>query len=273
MQEERDGIDIGALADLAVSAAEGAGALLLGGVHERRATVETKSSGTDMVTEMDLAAEQAVVEAIRAERPDDAILGEEGAAEAGTTGVRWIIDPLDGTTNYLYRLPVWAVSVAAEVDGEIVAGAVHDPVHQETFRTVRGGGATLNGGELNRASGWSREPPELATALVATGFSYDPATRREQAVALAGIIHRVRDVRRAGAAALDLCWVAAGRLDLYYESGLQPWDWAAAALVATEAGIIVGGLDGGPPSRQLVIAAPPHLDAPFRALLGSNLRQ
>jgi len=263
-----DEIDAEALADLAVSVAERAGALLLGVLGDERVAVETKSSGTDMVTEMDRAAERAIIDGIRAHRPHDAFLGEEGADEAGTSGVRWVIDPLDGTTNYLYRFPVWAVSVAAEVEGETVAGAVHDPLHRETFRAVKHGGALRNGVPL-RVGGAS----ELATALVATGFSYDPPTRRHQAAALAGIIHQVRDVRRAGAAALDLCWVASGRLDLYYESGLHAWDWAAAALVATEAGAVVGDLDGGPPSRQFVMAAPPHLDEPFRALLRSNLRQ
>lgn len=255
-------------ADLAAALAEAAGTALLDGLGATRTTVTTKSSATDMVSEMDEAAERLIVERLRAERPDDAILGEEGSSHPGTSGVRWVIDPLDGTTNYLYQYPVWAVSVAAERHGETVAGAVHDAIHGETFRAVRGGGATCNGQPLHVNTG-----AEMATALVATGFSYDPARRRRQGAALAAILDKVRDVRRGGAAALDLCWLAAGRLDLYYEAGLHPWDWAAAALIASEAGAVVGDLDGGPPSSELVVAAPPRLDASFRALLRANLRQ
>ncbi|MDP9072071.1 MAG: inositol monophosphatase [Actinomycetota bacterium] len=247
------------LLHLGVEAAHAAGALLLQGRDGDRSAVASKSSLTDMVTEMDRASEDLIARTVLAARPGDAFLAEEGTAGAGTTGVRWVVDPLDGTTNYLYGFPSWAVSVAAETDGRAVAGVVHDPVHGETFTAVRGRGAHCNG-RLLRVEG----PAELSTALVGTGFSYDAATRGEQAAQLAGIIPAVRDVRRAGAASLDLCWVGLGRLDLYYERGLQPWDWAAGALVATEAGAALLTLEDG-----TLVAGPPRLHDAFVALVRS----
>ena len=241
------------LTEVAVVAAHAAGALLLQARDGDRSSVESKSSRTDMVTEMDRASEDLIARTILAARPGDAFLAEEGTSGAGTSGVRWVVDPLDGTTNYLYGFPAWAVSIAAEVDGETVAGVVHDPSHGETFAAVRGGGATCNGRRLQVEG-----PDELSTALVGTGFSYDAATRGAQAAELAGIIPEVRDVRRAGAAALDLCWVALGRLDLYYERGLQPWDSAAGALVAREAGAVVVSLEDG-----TIVAGPPRLHGAF----------
>jgi myo-inositol-1(or 4)-monophosphatase len=237
------------LCQLAVEAAQAAGALLSQARHGARASVESKSSLTDMVTEMDRASEDLIARTILAARPEDGFLAEEGTTGGGTSGVRWVVDPLDGTTNYLYGFPIWAVSIAAEVDGQAVAGAVHDPSHDETFTAVKGEGARCNGRPL-RVEG----PEELSTALVGTGFSYDAATRGRQAAELAGIIPAVRDVRRGGAASLDLCWVALGRLDLYYERGLQPWDWAAGILVATEAGAVTVALDDG-----TLVAGPPRL--------------
>jgi myo-inositol-1(or 4)-monophosphatase len=245
------------LADVAESVARAAGALLLEGAGRVRVVVETKSTRTDMVTEMDRASEALVVQMLAEARPGDAVLGEEGTASAGTTGVRWVVDPLDGTTNYLYGFPAWAVSVAAEVDGHPVAGAVFDPVHDELFRAVKGGGSTCNGVPLHVEGA-----PDLATALVGTGFSYDAARRAVQARELVGILPVVRDVRRAGSAALDLCSLARGRLDAYYERGLARWDWAAAALVASEAGALVEHLEDG-----TTVAAPPQLFAPLLALL------
>ena len=217
----------------------------------------TKTSGTDMVTDMDRASEALLAGTILAARPDDAFLGEEGTAGVGSTGVRWVVDPLDGTTNYLYGFPAWAVSVAAEVDGRAAVGVVYDPSHDEMFTAVRGGGARCNQRPL-RVQG----PADLATALVATGFSYDAATRGLQAAELAQLLPSVRDVRRAGAAALDLCWVALGRVDLYFERGIQPWDWAAGSLVATEAGAVVTDLGDG-----TVVAAPAQLNDAFLRLL------
>ena len=250
------------LLPVATDAARAAGALLLEGQEEVAGRADTKTSGTDMVTDMDRASEALLARTILTARPGDAFLGEEGTAGAGTTDVRWVVDPLDGTTNYLYGFPAWAVSVAAEVDGRPAVGAVYDPSHDEMFTAVRGGGAQCNQQPL-RVVG----PPDLATALVATGFSYDAASRGVQAGVLARLIPSVRDVRRAGAAALDLCWVALGRVDLYYERGIQPWDWAAGGLVASEAGAAVTALDDG-----TVVAAPPQLHEPFLRLLAEHQR-
>jgi len=245
--------DLDQLLRLAVTAAEAAGDLLLDGLHRARTDVTTKTSGTDMVSEMDRAAEATIAGIIRAERPDDAFLAEEGVAGLGSADarVRWVVDPLDGTTNYLYAFPSWAVSVAAEVNGATVVGVVVDPTHDETFTAVVGRGASCNGGPLLLGP-----PPAPDRALVATGFGYDAATRGRQGADLARVLPLVRDVRRAGAASLDLCWVATGRLDAYYERGLQPWDWAAGTLVATEAGAVVSTL----PDSTLVAAAPPLHD-------------
>ena len=247
---------------LARSVAEAAGTLLLEGSARRRTSVDTKTSPTDVVTEMDRASEALLVEGLLRARPDDGVLGEEGTTRPGTSGVQWVVDPLDGTTNYLYGLPAWAVSVAAEVDGRVVAAVVADPSHGEVFAATRGGGATCNGRPLAVGDG-----PGLATALVGTGFSYDAERRARQAAVLREVLPRVRDVRRAGAAALDLCWVAAGRLDAFYERGLQPWDLAAGALVAAEAGARTGDLDGGPASTAFALAAAPGLFTPLRDLL------
>lgn len=256
----------GALLDelgaLATSAATEAAALLVDGLGRRRTEVSTKSSGTDMVTEMDRASEAHLVARIRATRPDDALLGEEGADVGGTSGVRWVLDPIDGTTNYLYGHPGFAVSVAAELDGAAVAGTVVDPLHGDVFTAVRGRGAYRNGQRI-RVSAKS----ELATALVATGFAYDATRRRRQAAVLGALIERVRDVRRMGAASVDLCSVACGRVDAYYEKGLGPWDIAAGALIAEEAGARLGDLDDGPASGLFVVATSPGLYDVLRHLL------
>ncbi len=237
------------LVDLAVEAAVRAGDLLAERAGSARESVETKSTRTDMVTEVDRASE-ALVGAILAERrPGDGLLGEEGASRPSPSGVRWIVDPLDGTTNYLYGFPAYAVSIAAEIDGVISVGAVRDPVHGETFCAALGRGAWCDGRRLAVGG-----PPDLATALVGTGFAYGAGERRRQAALLPSLLPAVRDLRRAGSAALDLCWVALGRLDAYFERGLQLWDRAAGALVAAEAGARVATLADG-----TVVAAPPHL--------------
>ena len=215
-----------------------------------------------MVSDADRAAERLIVDGIRAARPDDGVLGEEGAAHEGRSGVRWIIDPLDGTTNFLYRIPAFAVSIGIEVAGRPVAGVVVDPVRGETFTAVAGGGAHCNGRPI-RVSG----AEDLATALVATGFSYDAERRRRQATVLVEVLPQVRDIRRFGAAALDLCWVAAGRVDAFYEQGLAPWDHAAGALIATEAGARTADLTGGSAFGDFVLAASPDLHEPLRRLL------
>jgi myo-inositol-1(or 4)-monophosphatase len=249
------------LLSLAHRLAEEAGQLLLDGLA-RAEVLGSKSSPTDMVTSMDRASERHIVDGIRAVRPDDAIVGEEGTADTGTSGVRWIIDPLDGTTNYLYALPAYAVSIAVEVDGEVVAGVVADPSHRETFAATLGGGATCNGKPIACSS-----PPSLSHALIGTGFSYEPERRARQGAVVAALLPHARDVRRFGAAALDLCWVGCGRLDGYYEKGLQPWDLAAGDLIAREAGATVGDLRGRPASGEIVLAASPAIFEKIRALL------
>jgi myo-inositol-1(or 4)-monophosphatase len=203
--------------------------------------VVSKTSSTDMVSDADHAAEEAIVELVGSERPDDGLLGEEGASEEGTSGRCWVVDPLDGTTNFLYGIPQWAVSIALEDQAGSAVGVVLNPVTGELFRATRGGGAELNGKPIR-----VREGATLERSLMATGFGYDAERRRVQAQAAARIIPRVRDIRRAGAAALDLAWLAAGRLDGYWERGLKPWDWAAGRLLVAEAGGAVAELEGEP---------------------------
>ena len=203
-----------------------------------------------MVTAVDRASEALIVGTLGKERPDDGVLGEEGSRRDGTSGVRWIIDPLDGTTNYLYGYPVFAVSIGVEVDGEVVAGVVNDPSHAEVFSAARGEGALCNG----RAIAVSGKD-DLATALIGTGFAYDAVRRGEQAGWLRHVLPKVRDIRRAGAASIDLCWVACGRLDGYYEAGLAPWDVAAGALIAAEAGAEATDFTGGPCQPGSVVVA------------------
>ena len=212
-------------------------------------SIETKTTGTDMVTDIDRASEKLIVGRLADARPDDGVLGEEGSTRPSKTGVEWVIDPVDGTTNYLYGFPSFAVSIAARRDGATIAGAVHDPTHDETFVAARGHGATINGEPLTMGEG-----PPLASALVSTGFAYRPDRRGVQASLLPYVLPRVRDIRRTGAASLDLCWVALGRVDAYFEWGLAPWDWAAASLVVEEAGGRVIELPGG-----TVVAAAPRL--------------
>jgi myo-inositol-1(or 4)-monophosphatase len=255
--------DSAELLSLAEQAARAAGRLIVEGRPDRAVEVTaTKSSATDIVTEMDQASERLLVEHIRAVRPEDGFLGEEGADEAGTSGVTWVIDPIDGTVNYLYQLPAFAVSVGVRVGDEMVAGAVVNPTSGEVFTARRGHGAWLDGRPIR-----ANAAPEMAMALVATGFGYDPERRGRQARVLAGVLPKIRDVRRIGSASLDLCAVACGRVDGYFEQGLKPWDLAAGGLIATEAGAMVGGLAGRPAGEALVIAAPPGLFEPLESLL------
>jgi myo-inositol-1(or 4)-monophosphatase len=212
-----------------------------------------KSSRTDIASDADRDAEALIGDLLAAERPDDGLLAEEGSSADGSNGRRWVVDPLDGTTNYLYRFPAWAVSIALEdPDGPLV-GVVHDPLRDETFVATRDGGARLNGTAI-AVSGAQR----LDTALVATGFGYAAERRTTQGEVVARVLPRVRDIRRAGAAALDLCMVACGRLDGYYERGLSPWDWAAGSLIAAEAGAAVLPLEEEP--FGLVVASPAIAD-------------
>ena len=247
---------------LAVEVATRAGRLAVDG--RRRAvdgTIGAKSSPTDVVSALDTEVEQLIRSLLLAERPADRVLGEEGGAgvtsAAPPGGVRWVVDPIDGTVNYLYGLPGWAVSIAAEVDGVAVAGVVHAPALGETWTATAGGGAELDGRPL--ACSTATDP---ARALVATGFGYRAEQRAAQAALLTVVLPAVRDIRRLGAASLDLCAVAAGRVDAYYEADLKPWDLAAGALVASEAGAGAVTLDDG-----TLLAAAPGLIGPLRALL------
>ncbi len=286
---------------LAAETAAAAGRLLADrGAMARPEVVDTKSSLTDVVTEMDRQAEALITERIRAARPGDAILGEEGGethgvaqategAAAPADAVRWIVDPLDGTVNYLYGLADWSVSIAAEASGTIVAGVVAVPLHGETFLAVRGRGAWLRSdaglhsatgetsttgetgaigetGETGARLRCNRDVP-LARALVGTGFGYLPGRRRVQGEVVSALLPRIRDIRRGGSASVDLCMVAAGRLDAFYERGLNYWDYAAGALIAEEAGAVVTGLNGRPPGPSMTVAAAPGLHAELIAAL------
>jgi myo-inositol-1(or 4)-monophosphatase len=253
--------DLTSLLELAESIAQRAAAVQLERLGSR-IRVGTKSTATDMVTEVDGEVERLIVDSILAARPDDGILGEEGADVAGTSGHRWIVDPIDGTTNYLYGHPGFAVSIACERDGEVIAGVVNDPLHREQYAAVRGGGATRNGEPIRCSS-----ETDPSKALVATGFGYDPERRRAQGEVLARIIGEIRDIRRMGAAAVDLCSVACGRVDAYFERGLNAWDLAAGELIASEAGAEITAIDGGPVRPGSVLAAAPALAGPLRELL------
>ena len=260
----------GALLDLACDTAMEAGRMLAAlrppGRSGRPDVTATKSSPTDVVTEMDRAAEALITERLRARRPRDAFLGEEGG-ESGRGRVRWIIDPLDGAVNYLYGLADWAVSIAAEVDGEPAAGVVAVPARGEVFTAVSGGGARLLAGDEPPVTLRCNTGVPLAQALVATGFGYAAARRAGQGEVAAAVLPRVRDIRRGGSAAVDLCSVAAGRVDAFYERGLNYWDYAAGGLIATEAGARLGGLAGRAASPELAIAAEPALFGQLHGLL------
>ncbi|MCW5253430.1 MULTISPECIES: inositol monophosphatase family protein [unclassified Streptomyces] len=255
------------LLEIAREAARRAGELLRDGRPADLAVAATKSSPIDVVTEMDIAAEKLITGLITDRRPEDGLLGEEGSAREGTSGVRWVVDPLDGTVNYLYGQPAWAVSIAAEQDGERVAGVVTAPMRGETYYAVRGGGAWATGAWEGARRLSCRAAAPLDRALVSTGFNYVAEVRAEQAEVARRLIPLVRDIRRGGSAAIDLCDVAAGRLDGYYERGLHPWDLAAGDLIAREAGAVTGGHPGQPPSGALTVAATPAVFTPLRNLL------
>ena len=254
------------LHDIAVAAARQAGELVLEGRRGRIDVAATKSSATDVVTEMDRASERLLVDRILSQRPDDGILGEEGADHIGSSGVRWVLDPIDGTVNYLYGLPEWAVSVAAEIDGITVVGVVEAPALGETYVATQGRGARLHdryGVHDLRVN----DPVTLDQALVATGFGYRVERRVAQARVVEQVVPRVRDIRRGGACSVDLCSVAAGRVDAYYERGPMAWDLAAGGLVATEAGARLEGLHGKAAGEDLIVAAGPGLFPALHDLL------
>ena len=227
--------------ELAERAAAAAAEVLIDYYGKPPEGLGSKSSATDLVSDADREAERVVRELLAGERPDDGLLAEEGSDVSADSGRRWLVDPLDGTVNFLYGFPAWAVSVALEDDQGSAAGVVLDPVKGERFTALRGEGAHLNGEPLAVSGETS-----LSQAMLATGFAYDPERRAAQAELLLNVLPRVRDIRRAGAAALDLCYVAAGRVDAYYERGLNRWDWAAGRLIVEEAGGVVADLDGHP---------------------------
>ncbi|MHA4814136.1 inositol monophosphatase family protein [Streptomyces aculeolatus] len=247
---------------VALEAARRAGELLRDRRPADLGVAATKSSAIDVVTEMDFAAEKLIAGFLAERRPADGILGEEGASRPGTSGVRWVVDPIDGTVNYLYGRPDWSVSIAAEYAGEAVAGVVAAPMRGETYHAVRGGGAFVNG-----APAHCRPTPPMDQALVSTGFNYVQGVRAHQAEVARQLIPRVRDIRRGGSAAIDLCDVACGRLDGYYERGLHPWDLAAGDLIARESGALTGSRPGGKPDGDLTVAAVPGLFEPLQRLL------
>lgn len=252
------------LLSLAEEVAHEAGELLLAyaSKNERISVAAVKSSPTDVVTAADTASENLIRQRLHAARPDDAFLGEEGDDVAGTSGVTWVVDPLDGTVNYLYGIPAYGVSIAATIAGETVAGVVFCPPTGEAWTAVRGGGAFLNGRRVS-----ANPVTELGQTLVGTGFWYDAALRARQAQLLTRVLPVVRDIRRIGAAAVDLCGVACGRLDAFYEVGLKPWDLAAGLLIAEEAGVRTAGLPGSPADGRLAVAAAPGVFEDFSALL------
>ena len=251
----------GALSDIAVEIATGTGKLIRTQRRERF-TVDTKSTPTDMVTDVDRRAEAYILDQLSIRRPDDAVLGEEGGGHAGGSGVRWLVDPIDGTVNFVLDLPQYAVSIAAEVDGQVVAACVHNPVSGEVFRAALGSGAFVGDERLVGP----RDVP-VDRAVVGTGFAYDGALRARQGAVVAQLLPRIADIRRGGSAALDLCATAAGRLDAYFEVGLNPWDWSAGVLIAGEAGCAVSGLRGRAPTGTMTAVAGSRLAADFFALL------
>jgi myo-inositol-1(or 4)-monophosphatase len=224
----------------------------------------TKTTATDMVTEMDLWAERVITDSLVAARPRDAIIGEEGTRRDGSSGVHWYVDPIDGTTNYLYGHPGYSVSLGATVDGALAVGVVGDPTLGEMFRARRGGGAFRNDVAISASPRSS-----VADALVGTGFGYRGDRRRAQAAVLQRVLPDIRDIRRMGGAAVDLCSVACGRLDAYYEFGIAPWDVAAGSVIAIESGAIVTDLDGRPTLGPMIVAAGPRLHGDLCALLRS----
>jgi myo-inositol-1(or 4)-monophosphatase len=262
------GPDPAALLDLAVAVAREAAELVARGRARAAEHVEVKSSPVDVVTAVDRASEDLVVSRLLGARPDDGVLGEEGAAREGTSGVRWVIDPIDGTVNFLYDLPAYAVSIAAEVDGIVRAGVVLNAATGELFTAVAGRGAQLvTPDRPDPVPLAGSAPTSLEQTLVATGFGYRVEQRRAQGAVVAQLLPRVRDIRRNGSSALDLCSAAAGRVDAYYELDLKPWDHAAGALVAAEAGLVVTGLPGTPFGEPMAIAAASSIAGPLVDLL------
>lgn len=249
--------------ELAVTAARFAGDYLM--KRPDVFDVTQKSSRVDFATQMDKNSESMIVDLILGKRPLDGIIGEEGSARPSQSGITWIIDPLDGTVNYFYGLPGWNVSIAARDDEGELVGVVYAPTINKIWSARRGHGAFCNSQPIS-----CNDPVDLSMALIATGLSYQLEVRKRQAQVLSGLIPQVRDIRRNGAAAVDLCFVAMGAFDAYFEYGLQEWDSAAGGLIAREAGALVTNLAGGPADRSMVIAAGPHLHAQLLSEIRSS---
>lgn len=247
---------------LATDIATRVGDTALAGRRRGLRNVETKSTSTDMVTEYDRATEREIVATLRRLRPGDAIVGEEDGSHEGHTGYTWFIDPIDGTTNFLYDLPMWTVSIGLHDAEGPLCGVVYAPALRETFTAIRGGGARMNGHSISCSN-----VSDISRALVATGFNYSPDNRVTQAERFPRIIDKIRDVRRLGSASLDLCFVACGRYDAYYEEHLFPWDLAAGTLIAAEAGAEVRTLVTEGPTASTVLAANPSLFSKIRNLV------
>lgn len=247
---------------VARDAAEAAAAELRQRFGERARGVRSKSTPTDLVSDADLAAESAIRSVLAARRPGDSILAEEGG-ESGGGERRWIVDPLDGTINYLFGIPAFAVSIACEDASGAVVGVVLDPCRDECFSGTRSGPPMLNGDPFEPG----HRAESLAVAMVATGFGYDAKIRARQADVLTRVLPRVRDIRRVGAAALDLCWCAYGRFDAYYERGLNAWDVAAGGLIASRAGLEVRDLAATDDEPAGTVAAPGPLIDDLVALI------
>jgi len=258
---ETSKIDLHELLDLGISVAQEAAQLLAS--RPSNFEIHQKSSAVDFATQMDHASEKLIVERILAARPLDGIIGEEGAARESASGITWVIDPLDGTVNYFYDLPGWNVSIAAKDAQGVLIGVVCAPSINSLWTATRGGGAFKNGAPIR-----CTDPVELNRALVGTGFSYSVETRVGQSELVQSLIPRIRDLRRNGAAAVDLCQVASGALDGYFEKDLKEWDLAAGGLIAAQAGAIVSGRAGGAPGEEMVIAAGPSLHRLLTAEIG-----
>lgn len=246
------------LVSLAEEVARAAGVLLM--QRPDSFTFTEKSSAVDFATQMDQQAESLIVKSLLAARPEDGIIAEEGAAQPSKSGITWVIDPLDGTVNYLYGLPGWNISIAAKNQEGVIAGVVFAPTINSLWKATKSGGAYLNNKAIK-----CNDPVNLNLALIATGFSYDLELRKDQGARIQKLIPQIRDLRRNGAAAVDLCYVAMGAVDAYFESSLKEWDFAAGGLIATEAGALISGRTGGAPDGDMVVCAGPSLHAQLLA--------
>lgn len=253
------------LRQIAESLAREAGDMALRGRKSGPLTATTKSSPIDMVTQFDKASEEMITKGLTALRPEDSIIGEEGASKEGTSGITWHIDPIDGTTNFYFDLPMWAVSIGAVDEHGPLAGAVYVPALGEMFSGARSEGATMNGEPIS-----VRDNDDIADALVCTGYSYLISEREVHAKRVANIVMKVRDLRRFGAAAVDLCFVASGRLDVYFEEHLNSWDLIAGQVIATEAGAIITDYVGNPVTPSQVLASTPGVHADFIRLIAAS---